>query len=106
MTFSVDLFEQPTAISSNHFGQFCPLLLFFGHAKITETSLIPLCPCWVHVRKQPIWRDFGKHIERVTHGLSNTFEPTQRANGCQHVGRIGPLLASSLDPPTLAAQGE
>ena len=35
---------------------------------------------------------------RVAHGLSNTFEPTQRANGCQHVGRIGSLLATRFDP--------
>src|SRR5215470_16595595 len=38
---------------------------------------------------------------RVTHGLSNAFEPTQRANGRQHVGRIGSLLATRFDPAPL-----
>src|SRR5207248_2575287 len=77
MAFSADLLEQLTAISSNRFCQFCPLLLFFGQAKITEAFLIPLGPRWIHVLQQPLWRDLRKHVERVTHGLSDAFEPTE-----------------------------
>src|SRR5260370_12222359 len=36
----------------------------------------------------------GRHVERVTHRLPHTFQPTQRANSGQHVRRIGALLAS------------
>jgi len=51
------------------------------------------------VLQQPLWRDLGKHIERVTHGLSHTFQSTERADGSQHMRRIRALLAAGLDPP-------
>jgi len=34
----------------------------------------------------------------VTHCFSYTFQPTDGSNSCQHVRRIGALLASRLDP--------
>jgi len=40
----------------------------------------------------------------MTHRLSDAFEPSKRANRRQHMRRISSLLASCLDPATLAAQ--
>ena len=39
---------------------------------------------------------------RMTHRLPDTFEPTERANGGQHVRRIRALLAAGFDPATFA----
>ena len=37
----------------------------------------------------------------MTHALSDTLQSAQATDGCEYVGRIGPLLASRLDPATL-----
>jgi hypothetical protein len=36
---------------------------------------------------------------RVTHGLSHTFQSTERADGSQHMRRLRALLAAGLNPP-------
>jgi hypothetical protein len=35
--------------------------------------------------------------------VSPTLEPTKRPNGSEHVGRHGPLFATSFHPPALSA---
>jgi hypothetical protein len=99
--FGVPRFQKPTTIGSNGFCQLDPFLLVCGQPNIAETFLLPLGPRRVHLLQQPRWRTLCPHITRMTHGLSHTVQPTQRADRSQHVCRIGPLLASGLDPSAL-----
>jgi hypothetical protein len=97
--FGADLLEQPTPIRSNRFGSFCPLLLVGWRKRKSLKRFSYRSP---HAGSMCSSSHSGATSEssalRVTHSLSNAFEPTQCANGRQHVGRIGSLLATRFDP--------
>ena len=45
-------------------------------------------------------------LERMMHGFQDTFQTVERADRCQDMRGIGPLLAPRLDPPPRFAGGQ
>src|SRR5258708_34998690 len=64
---------------------------------------IAIKPVGADDSKQPVWGSFCDLIQGRSQALSYTFQTTQMSHIGQHKGRIGALLAPSLEPPVLAA---
>src|SRR5258708_35723159 len=64
---------------------------------------IAIKPVGADESKPPVWGSFRDLIQGRSQALSYTFQTTQMSHIGQHKGRIGALLAPSLEPPVLAA---
>jgi hypothetical protein len=103
---SAERLHQSYAILADGQGQRAAFGQVARQAEIIEAGLIALDPGWVEDLAQPDWSDRRQHVQCLAHRLADTLQPIERANGGQHVGRIGTLFAARDQQATRFEHGE
>jgi hypothetical protein len=75
--------------------------LCLGKAIDVHRHAIALQPFRPAMLEQPRWRSHGQFVECRTHGLAHHFQAIEGADGGEHMGRIGALLAARLQHAAL-----
>src|SRR6266567_6806324 len=98
--------QQVDSICPNLPSQGCALAFRFRQAIVLHAMAVALKPIWSDLLDQPVGSKLCQIIQSRTQRFSHTFQIRKRTHSRYHMRRVGSLLASLPQPPTLLAHGE